>query len=60
MEYGILGPLEVHKADRILPLGVAAWGLASHWPFDEWGHFLPDETTVVSMIDCILLTPSWS
>src|SRR5207245_9224738 len=29
-------------------------GLASHWPFDQWGHFLPDETTAVSMIDRIL------
>jgi DNA replication protein DnaC len=29
-------------------------GIASHWPFDQWGHFLPDETTAVSMIDRIL------
>ncbi len=29
-------------------------GIASHWPFDQWGHFLPDETTGVSMIDRIL------
>ena len=29
-------------------------GLASYWPFDQWGRFLPDETTAVSMIDRIL------
>ncbi len=29
-------------------------GIASHWPFDQWGHFLPDETTAVSMIDRLL------
>ena len=29
-------------------------GLASHWPFDQWGRFLPDETTAVSTIDRIL------
>ncbi len=29
-------------------------GIASHWPFDLWGRFLPDETTAVSMIDRIL------
>jgi DNA replication protein DnaC len=28
--------------------------IASHWPFDQWGRFLPDETTAVSMIDRIL------
>jgi DNA replication protein DnaC len=29
-------------------------GIASHWRFDQWGRFLPDETTAVSMIDRIL------
>jgi DNA replication protein DnaC len=29
-------------------------GLASHWPFNEWGHFLPDQTTAVSLIDRLL------
>ena len=29
-------------------------GIASHWPFNEWGHFLPDETTAVSLIDRLL------
>ncbi len=29
-------------------------GVASHWPFNEWGHFLPDQTTAVSLIDRLL------
>lgn len=29
-------------------------GLASHWPFEEWGHFLPAQTTAVSLLDRLL------
>jgi len=29
-------------------------GLASHWPFDQWGRFLPEQTTATSMIDRLL------
>jgi DNA replication protein DnaC len=29
-------------------------GIASHWPFNDWGHFLPDQTTAVSLIDRLL------
>ena len=29
-------------------------GIASHWPFDQWGTFVPDHTTAVSMIDRLL------
>ena len=29
-------------------------GTASHWPFDQWGRFLPDETTAVSIVDRLL------
>jgi DNA replication protein DnaC len=29
-------------------------GIASHWPFNEWGHFLPDQGTAVSLIDRLL------
>jgi DNA replication protein DnaC len=28
-----------------------ALGLASHWPFDQWGRFLPEHTTAVSLLD---------
>src|SRR6266702_3826956 len=31
-----------------------ALGLASHWPFDQWGRFLPEHTTAVSLLDRLL------
>ena len=32
-----------------------ALGVASHWPFDQWGRFLPEHTTAVSLLDNRLL-----
>lgn len=29
-------------------------GVGSHWPFEEWGRFLPEHTTAVSMLDRLL------
>lgn len=29
-------------------------GVGSHWPFDQWGRFLPEPTTAVSMLDRLL------
>ena len=29
-------------------------GLASHWPFEQWGHFLPVQTTATSLLDRLL------
>ena len=31
-----------------------ALGVASHWPFEEWGRFLPEPTTAVSLLDRLL------
>jgi DNA replication protein DnaC len=28
-----------------------ALGVGSHWPFDQWGRFLPEHTTAVSLLD---------
>jgi len=28
--------------------------IASHWPFEQWGHFLPEQTTAVSILDRLL------
>jgi hypothetical protein len=48
------------KTDRLFFRFIAAayerrsLGIASHWAFDQWGHFLPDEMTAVSMIDRLL------
>ncbi len=33
-------------------------GLASHWPFNEGGRFLPDHATTVSMLDRLLHHPA--
>src|SRR5579885_2910565 len=29
-------------------------GVASHWPFDQWGRFLPQQSTAASLIDRLL------
>ena len=31
-----------------------ALGIASHWPFEHWGRFLPEHTTAVSLLDRLL------
>lgn len=31
-----------------------ALAIGSHWPFEEWGRFLPNETTAVSLLDRLL------
>lgn len=28
--------------------------IASHWPFEQWGRFLPEQTTDVSILDRLL------
>jgi DNA replication protein DnaC len=29
-------------------------GIGSHWPFEDWGKFLPEHTTAVSLLDRLL------
>jgi DNA replication protein DnaC len=31
-----------------------ALGIASHWPFEQWGRFLPEHTTAASILDRLL------
>jgi DNA replication protein DnaC len=31
-----------------------ALGIGSHWPFNDWGRFLPEHTTATSMLDRLL------
>jgi len=31
-----------------------ALGIGSHWPFEEWGRFLPEHATAVSLLDRLL------
>src|SRR5205085_12422057 len=29
-------------------------GVASHWPFDQWGRFLPQQSTAAALLDRLL------
>ena len=53
-------PLDDTGAQLLFRFVAAAYerrslGIASHWPFESWGRFLPEHTTAVSMLDRLLL-----
>ena len=52
-------PLDDTGAQLLFRFVAAAYerrslGIASHWPFDQWGRFLPEHTTAVSLLDRLL------
>ena len=52
-------PLDDTGAQLLFRLVAAGYerrslAVASHWPFDQWGRFLPEHTTAVSMLDRLL------
>jgi DNA replication protein DnaC len=52
-------PLDDAGAQLLFRFVAAAYervplGIGSHWPFDEWGRFLPEHTTAVSLLDRLL------
>ena len=52
-------PLDDTGAQLLFRFVAAAYerrslGVASHWPFEEWGRFLPEHTTAGSMLDRLL------
>jgi DNA replication protein DnaC len=52
-------PLDDTGAQLLFRLISAAYehrslGIGSHWPFDQWGRFLPEHTTAVSLLDRLL------
>ncbi len=52
-------PLDDTGAQLLFRLAAAAYerralGIASHWPFESWGRFLPEHTTAVSLLDRLL------
>ena len=52
-------PLDLTGTQLLFRFVAAAYerkslGVASHWPFDQWGHFLPEQATAVSLIDRLL------
>lgn len=49
-------PLDDNGAQLLFRFVAAAYervalGIASHWPFDQWGRFLPEPTTAASLLD---------
>jgi DNA replication protein DnaC len=52
-------PLDDTGAELLFRVVAAAYerralGIASHWPFESWGRFLPEHTTAVSLLDRLL------
>ena len=52
-------PLDLAGTQLLFRFVAAAYerrslGIASHWPFDAWGRFLPEHTTAASMLDRLL------
>jgi DNA replication protein DnaC len=52
-------PLDDTGAQLLFRFAAAAYerrslGIASHWPLDQWGRFLPEHTTAVSLLDRLL------
>ena len=52
-------PLDLNGSQLLFRFVAAAYerrslGIASHWPFDQWARFLPEQTTTVSLLDRLL------
>lgn len=52
-------PLDDTGAQLLFRFVAAAYerravAIASHWPFEDWGRFLPNETVAVSLLDRLL------
>ena len=52
-------PLDHTGAELFFRLVAGAYerrslGIGSHWPFEDWGRFLPEHTTAVSLLDRLL------
>jgi len=52
-------PLDATGSQLLFRFVAAAYerrslAIASHWPFEEWGRFLPDHSTAVSLLDRLL------
>jgi DNA replication protein DnaC len=52
-------PLDDTAAQLLFRFVAAAYerrslGIASHWPFEEWGRFLPEHSTATALLDRLL------
>jgi DNA replication protein DnaC len=56
-------PLDLAGSQLLFRFVAAAYerrslGIASHWPFEAWGRFLPEHSTASSLLDPSYTTPS--
>jgi len=52
-------PMDGTGAELFFRIVAAAYerrslGIGSHWPFEDWGRFLPEHSTAVSLLDRLL------
>ncbi len=52
-------PLDDNGAQLFFRFVAAAYehrslGIGSHWPFEDWGRFLPEHSTAISLLDRLL------
>ncbi|GAB87150.1 hypothetical protein GORBP_095_00210 [Gordonia rubripertincta NBRC 101908] len=41
-------------SDKPGAIQTRGYSIASHWPFEQWGRFLPEYTTAASILDRLL------
>jgi DNA replication protein DnaC len=49
-----MGVSTTQNSNRSPAPRVRALGLASHWPFEQWGRFLPEHVIATSLLDRLL------
>jgi DNA replication protein DnaC len=52
-------PLDATGSQLLFRFVTAAYeqrslAIGTHWPFDQWGRFIPDQSAIVSMVDRLL------
>jgi DNA replication protein DnaC len=52
-------PLDATGSQLLFRFVAAAYerrslGIGTHWPFDQWGRFIPEQSAIVSMVDRLL------
>jgi len=52
-------PLDATGSQLLFRFVAAAYeqrslAIGTHWPFDQWGRFIPDQSAIVSMVDRLL------
>ena len=55
----LLAPLDARGSQLLFRFVAAMYerrsiAIASHWPFEEWGRFVPETVTATSLLDRVL------